>query len=105
RERLAAPELSEARRVLAEGGMPALVEHAHTALLRADRARARFEILSRDLDRAHRTSQVEEATTLLEGYLRETVEDPRRLRADLKALAMARKARSKGKRSTTSSLL
>ncbi|MBI2392473.1 MAG: hypothetical protein HYV09_23010 [Deltaproteobacteria bacterium] len=80
RERLAAPELEGARRVLEHGGLPALIAWAREQLARIEARRARFEILSRDLER-HPT----ERDAVIEAYLRETVPDPKQLARDLSA--------------------
>ncbi len=80
RERLAAPELAEARNVLTHGGLPALIAFAREQLARVDDGRARFEILSRDIER-----HPSERDALIEAYLRETVKDPKELAKDLRA--------------------
>lgn len=80
RERLAADELAEARKLLEHGGVPALVASAREQLFRIEDARARFEILSRDLEK-HPT----ERDALIEAYLRETVQNERELKKDLRA--------------------
>lgn len=81
RERLAAPELAQARALLDRGGISALVDHARTELARLEDARARYEILTRAIEK-----HPGEKLTLIEAYLRETVENRRALRADLRTL-------------------
>jgi len=85
RERLAAPELVEARKVLTHGGIPALVAYAREQLSKVEDGRARFEILSRDIEK-HPT----ERDALIEAYLRETVTDPKELKRDLRARSKSR---------------
>jgi len=85
RERLAAPELADARSMLERGGLPALISFAADQLARAERARARFERLSRELDRP-----AANADALIADYLRETVPDRRELARDLRARKKSR---------------
>lgn len=80
RERLSAPELAEARKLLEHGGIPALVAFARDQLGKVEDDRARFEILARDLEK-----HPSERDALIEAYLRETVEDEGRLKRDLRA--------------------
>lgn len=87
RERLAAPELAEAKNVLDHGGMPALVAWAHEQLVRTEQARTRFERLSRALDLAE-NARAREA--LIEEYLKETVKNPRELARDLRSRKKSR---------------
>ncbi|MGZ3422919.1 MAG: hypothetical protein ACXVEE_33975 [Polyangiales bacterium] len=80
RERLAAPELRDARVTLERGGIAALVEQARSGLARLEDARARFEILSRAVE-----NRPAEREALIAAWLRETATDKRALRADLNA--------------------
>lgn len=80
RERLAAPELADARKMLEHGGIPALVAFAREQVAKVEDDRARFEILSRDLEK-----HPAERDALIEAYLRETVQNPRELKKDLRA--------------------
>ncbi len=80
RERLAAPELADARKALERGGITAVIAMARAHLASSEDARARFEILSRDVE-----TKPAERDALIEEYLRETVTDARDLKMDLRA--------------------
>lgn len=85
REKLAAKELADARRIGEQGGLAALFEHAVECGRRAAREEARIEQLSEALDK-----EPARARAVVEAFLRETVTDEKELRADLKELARGR---------------
>ena len=85
RERLAAPELHEARTLLAKDGVGALVALARRAVADIASARARFEELSRELEALPATNRGARRQSI-ERYLRRAVVPERDLAGDLRAL-------------------
>jgi gamma-polyglutamate synthase len=86
RERLAAPELAEARRVLAQSGVAGLVARAHREIAVAQAARDRFDAFCRSIEGCSPNDRSRE----IERYLKDVADDPARLAADLRALRRGR---------------
>jgi poly-gamma-glutamate synthase PgsB/CapB len=84
RARMAAADLAEANRILAERGAAALVSHAFARMRTATGHRDRFDRLAAQLER-----EPERRTALIAEYLRATVPNASKLRADLRALKRA----------------
>jgi poly-gamma-glutamate synthase PgsB/CapB len=82
RERLAAPELAQARTILGQGGVFALLDHASAALGEIAASRARFEELSRVIE----GRAPAERRQIIEGYLRASTRPGESLKEDLEAL-------------------